>query len=140
MLHRLNNNITESMLPESQCGFRKNRSTVNMIFTVLQLQEKCREQHKDLFIAFIDLSKAFDIVNRELLWSALSKFGCQVCGVLAPVLFSIFLLFATHLLQKELEDSSGVAVDYRVDGNLFDTRRLQAANCLQRGCLSYSTR
>ena len=27
MLQRLINNITESMLPESRCGFRKNRST-----------------------------------------------------------------------------------------------------------------
>ncbi|XP_016110934.1 small G protein signaling modulator 1-like [Sinocyclocheilus grahami] len=40
MLHRLINNITESMLAESQCGFRKNRSTIDMIFTARQLQEK----------------------------------------------------------------------------------------------------
>ena len=35
-----------SLLPESQCGFRQGRGTVDMIFTVRQLQEKCREQNK----------------------------------------------------------------------------------------------
>ena len=32
------------------------------------------EQHHDLFIAFIDLAKAF--VNHDLLWQVLGKFGC----------------------------------------------------------------
>jgi hypothetical protein len=63
MLHRLVNNITEELLPESQCGFRKNRSTVNMIFMARQLQEKCCEQHYDFFMAFVDLSNAFDTVK-----------------------------------------------------------------------------
>lgn len=42
MLQRLINTITAPMLPESQCGFRKNRSMVDMIFMTRQLQEKCR--------------------------------------------------------------------------------------------------
>ncbi len=67
MLQRLINNITEAMLPESQCGFRKSRSTVDMVFTAQQLQEKCRKQNKDLLMAFVDLSKAFDTVQRDLL-------------------------------------------------------------------------
>ena len=37
---------------------------------------KCCEQHCNLFFAFIDLTKAFDTVNRELLLEVLSKFGC----------------------------------------------------------------
>lgn len=36
--------------------------------------EKSRE-HKDLYIAFINLSRAFDTINRELLWKHLSKLG-----------------------------------------------------------------
>ena len=31
---------------------------------------------RDLFITFIDLTKAFDTVNRGLLWRVLGKFGC----------------------------------------------------------------
>ena len=40
------------------------------------MPEKCREQHQDLFLAFVDLTKTFDTVSRQLLWSVLSKFGC----------------------------------------------------------------
>ena len=47
-----------------------------MIFTVRQLQEKSREQNKGLFITFVDLTKAFDTVNRDALWKIMSKFGC----------------------------------------------------------------
>lgn len=47
-----------------------------MIFTTRQLQEKYREQHQVLFVAFTDLFKTFDTVDRELLWNVLAKFGC----------------------------------------------------------------
>ena len=47
-----------------------------MIFTVRQLQEKCREQNRGLYITFVDLTKAFDTVNRDGLWKIMSKFGC----------------------------------------------------------------
>lgn len=55
---RLTSTIAKRVTPESQCGFRKERGTVDMIFVTCQLQEKCREQHKDVFTAFLDLSKA----------------------------------------------------------------------------------
>jgi len=51
----------------SLCGFRRQRSTIDTIFVARLLQEKCREQHRSLFFAFIDLTKAFDTVNRSLL-------------------------------------------------------------------------
>ena len=47
-----------------------------MIFAARQLQEKCREQHQDLYMIFIDLTKAFDSVHREGLWRILKKIGC----------------------------------------------------------------
>ena len=47
-----------------------------MILVARQLQEKFREQHQNLYMAFVDLSKAFDTVNRDLLWNILRKFGC----------------------------------------------------------------
>ena len=47
-----------------------------MVFSARQIIEKCREQHRDLYIAFIDLAKAFDSVDRCLLWKILEKCGC----------------------------------------------------------------
>ena len=66
----------EDILPESQCGFRPGRGTVDMIFAARQIQEKCREQHQDLYMAFIDLTKAFDTVDRKSLWNILGKISC----------------------------------------------------------------
>ena len=76
MLTRLLEHVVDLVLPESQCGFRRGRSTIDMMFVARQLHEKCREQHQDLYLAFIDLTKAFDTVNRDLLWYIQHKFGC----------------------------------------------------------------
>ena len=47
-----------------------------MIFTARQLQEKCQEQNVDLYMTFVDLTKAFDTVSHEGLWKIMAKFGC----------------------------------------------------------------
>ena len=47
-----------------------------MIFSARQLQEKCIEQHVSLFQVFVDLTKAFDTVNRNALWLILGKLRC----------------------------------------------------------------
>ena len=68
--------LGDRVYPESQCGFRPERSTVDMIFSLRQLQEKCREQGKPLYVAFIDLTKAFDLVSRDGLFRILEQVGC----------------------------------------------------------------
>ena len=61
LLNRLNEHLEQSgLLPESQNGFRKDRGTIDKIFTARQLQEKCQEQNMDLYRTFVDLTKAFD--------------------------------------------------------------------------------
>jgi len=47
-----------------------------MIFYLHQLQEKCREQRMTLYAAFLDLTKAFDLVSREGLFKIFPKIGC----------------------------------------------------------------
>ena len=76
MLNRITKHILDDVVSESQCGFRKQRGTVDMVFAIRQLQEKCVKQHQDLHLLFIDLTKAFDTVNRAALWAILSKLGC----------------------------------------------------------------
>ena len=76
LLNRITDNICPTVVPESQCGFRSGRGTTDMIFSVRQLQEKCIEQQMPLYQVFVDLTKAFDTVNRDALWKILSKLGC----------------------------------------------------------------
>ena len=64
LLNRVSSHITPEVVPETQCGFRSNRSTVDMIFCLRQLQEKCTEQDRPLYIVFVDFTKAFDTVGR----------------------------------------------------------------------------
>ena len=68
--------LAERIYPESQCGFRTKGATIDMIFSLRQLQEKCRKQGKPLYVAFIDLTKAFDLVSRDGLFKILAKIGC----------------------------------------------------------------
>ena len=47
-----------------------------MIFSLRQLQENSLEQKKPLYVAFIDLVKAFDLVSRDGLFKMLDSIGC----------------------------------------------------------------
>ena len=133
--------LTERIYPESQCGFRSERSTVEMIFSIRQLQEKCREQQMPLYIAFIDLTKAFDLVSRQGLFQLLKKIGCppqlhsiitpfmRTCSgvkqgcVLASTLFGIsFSLLLNHAFKHSME---GIHLHTRSDDKLFNLARMR---------------
>ena len=161
LLNRLVPSIAADHIPECQCGFRAKKSTTDMVFSLRQLQEKCREQNKGLYITFVDLTKAFDTVSRKGLWLIMKRLGCpqkflnmviqlhedqhgQIrlnndlsepfpitngvkhgC-VLAPTLFSIFFSMMLKQATDDLEDEDFVYIRYRLDGRLFNLRRLQA--------------
>nr|VZH91182.1 unnamed protein product [Spirometra erinaceieuropaei] len=75
LLNRINNHTEQGLLSKSQCGFRRHRGTTDMIFAARQLQEKCQEMRTHLYSTFVDLTKAFDTVNREGLRKITQKFG-----------------------------------------------------------------
>lgn len=115
LLNRLIANISENCLPEAQCGFRSGRSTIDMVFAIRQIQEKCIEQRMGLYAVFIDLTKAFDTVNREALWTILSKLGC-------PAKF-------TTLIQLFHEDMTGQVLS---NGEYTDSFNI--SNGVKQGC------
>ena len=51
-----------------QFGFMAGRGTTDAVFIVRQLQEKYLAKNKELWMAFVDLEKAFGRVPREVVW------------------------------------------------------------------------
>ena len=62
-------------IDEMQCGFMSGRGTTDAIFIVRHLQEKHLADNKPLYMAFIDLEKAFDRVPGDVIWWAMRKLG-----------------------------------------------------------------
>ena len=58
-----------------QAGFRSGRGTTDNAFVLQHLIEKYTVDKKQLFTAFIDFRKAYDCVDRELLWRKLQGMG-----------------------------------------------------------------
>lgn len=57
--------------PEEQAGFRPSYSTFDHLQTINQIIEKSKEYQIELFIAFVDYSKAFDSIQHSSIWEAL---------------------------------------------------------------------
>ena len=66
--------IIEDKLGDFQMGFRPNRSTIDNIFMLRQIFEKCYEYNIELHNIFVDYSQAFDSVNRNKIIECLVKY------------------------------------------------------------------
>jgi len=65
MLIHLLTYVVDTVVPESE--WLLSRGTIDMIFVARLLQEKCRDQRRDLFIPFIDLTKTSDTISRDMI-------------------------------------------------------------------------
>ena len=52
-------------LPDVQAGFRKGRGTRDQIGNICWIMEKAREFQKNIYLCFIDYTKAFDCVDHK---------------------------------------------------------------------------
>ena len=57
-----------NIIIDEQNGFRKKRSCIEHIFTLDSIIRNNLNKHKSVFCAFIDFKKAFDSINRDLLF------------------------------------------------------------------------
>ena len=73
----LRNHLLQCLEPkflEYQNGFRQGRSCADSIFVARQLINMSHEYEQRLYACFIDLTKAYDSINREALWRVLEQY------------------------------------------------------------------
>ena len=63
------------IIVDEQAGFRRNRSTADHLFTLIEIIKYRRPKHT--YCAFIDIAKAYDKVWRDGLWYKLWKAGIK---------------------------------------------------------------
>ena len=61
----------EETLGDYQCGFRRNRSTTDHIFTISCILEKCYEYNLPVHQLYVDYLMAYDSVDRAFLYETL---------------------------------------------------------------------
>jgi sorting nexin-29 len=63
----------ETTIGDYQCGYHGEWSTVDQIFTIRQILEKCAEHGKDTHHLFIDFKAAYDSIDRRNLYAAMKE-------------------------------------------------------------------
>ena len=66
--------LTVRMIDDEQGCFRTGNRCANQIFTLNQIGEKARKKKRRVYVCFRDLEKAYDRVNREVLWQVLRMY------------------------------------------------------------------
>ena len=88
VLYRRIEVVVEPQLHEAQCGFRKGRGCIDQVFNLKECMSMSRQKEKPLYMCFIDLRKAYDSVNRELLWKAMREYG--ISGKIVRIMNSLY--------------------------------------------------
>ena len=91
LCNRLEKFLKENrIICDEQIGFKKGCRTSDHILSLKTLIDKAFKKPKYLYCCFIDLRKAFDVVNRTALFAKLSKYNIHVQGNCLQVLKIIY--------------------------------------------------
>jgi len=103
ILQRRLQELAEELLSDSQCDF--------CIFSARQLLEKTIKHWSKLFMLFVDLRKAYDLVPRCALWKVLGQYG--IPEVMINLLRSLH-----NGMEAEVTISSLTSPSFRVTNGL----------------------
>jgi hypothetical protein len=107
---------TNGLITDEQNGFRQGRSTIDHLSSLTSIIETRKLKRLDTFVAFVDFSKAYDRINRSMLWKKLNKNGCP-----------------NRMLQALKVIYSNVECCVHVNG--FDTKWFGLNTGLKQGCI-----
>ena len=78
----------EEIIIDAQNGFRAGRSTIDHVLSLTNIIKTRKYKCKSTFTAFIDFRKAYDAINRNLLFKKLCSIG--ICGHMYNALASFY--------------------------------------------------
>ena len=107
-------------LRDEQAGFRQDRSCTDHIATMRIIVEQSLEWQTPLYTVFVDFQKAFDSVDRDVIWRLLNHYGF-------PAKF-------VNIIQQMYEDATCQVIH---DGKLTEPFTVQTG--VRQGCLLSST-
>ena len=93
------------------------RSTIDQIFALLQIIEKCNEHNRTLYIAFVDFKAAFDSIDRISLWDLVFLLTfCFIVPVLVLVTLQCYFTPAGQgSVQWHISGKSGISAFFNHD-------------------------
>lgn len=68
---------TGDKVMDKQGGFRAGSGCVDQVCVVAEDVEETIEKDKEVYMAFVDLEKAYDNVSKENLWMVLEEYGVE---------------------------------------------------------------
>lgn len=74
LLNRIRPHI-DKYLRKNQNGFRAGRSTVSQVLALRRIIEGLKSKNLSAIITFVDFKKAFDSINREIMFKTLAAYG-----------------------------------------------------------------
>lgn len=101
----------KQILHEFQAGFRKNYSTIDQIFSLVNIGDIYKKRGKKLYAFFVDFRAAFDSIPREALFYKLYGYGIstKMISVIRAIYKENFArVWDGKFLSDEFETSMGV--------------------------------
>ena len=89
-----------------QAGFRAGRGTPDNLFVLRHMIDSAAARKQPLFCAFIDFSKAYDRVDRPLLWRVL-----RGCGLHGAALRTLQTMYESVRMQVRMRGKLGCAFE-----------------------------
>ena len=148
ILTRLNDWYDKQLSPQQQ-GFRQNRGTTDGIFIVKQVQQICHKRKNAVFALFVDLTSAFDHINRDWMFKTITqRFPLGADDKLISLLKSIYE-YTTTALSQSPNDAFQIMLGVRQGGpespslyNLYMdyVMRVFVQECIKHGIKFFKTK
>ena len=112
LFNRLDKYLEDNnIIGSEQIGFRKHCRTTDHILTLKTLIDKAFKSSSRIYACFVDLSKAFDTINRQALFHKMSKYNIR--GPFLNIIQDmyqklIYSIKTEHSLSSSFETKIGV--------------------------------